>query len=72
MSNDGLIIALERDRDILCARATALREERDALRAALADLVARCDGDEGVRADGSNIQTMAAHAVLAALEVSHG
>jgi hypothetical protein len=32
--------------------------------AALSDLVARCDGAEGVRADGSNIQTMAAHAVL--------
>lgn len=30
----------------------------------LAELTARCDGDEGVRADGSNIQTMAAHACL--------
>lgn len=32
---------------------------------ALEDLVRRCDGDEGVRADGSNIQTIAAHAALA-------
>ena len=32
---------------------------------ALADLVERCDGEEGIRADGSNIQTMRAHAVLA-------
>jgi len=31
---------------------------------ALKDLVARCDGDEGVRPDGSNIQTMAAHAAI--------
>lgn len=35
--------------------------------AALQDLVTRCDGDEGVRADGSNIQTIRAHAVLAKL-----
>jgi hypothetical protein len=34
------------------------------LRAALAELTARCDGEEGVRADGSNIQTMRAHAAL--------
>lgn len=33
--------------------------------AALADLVERCDGMEGVRADGSNIDTAWAHAVLA-------
>ncbi len=41
-----------------------IEAERDALRAALRDLVDRCDGDEGVRADGSNIQTIAAHAAL--------
>ena len=35
---------------------------------ALRDLVARCDGDEGVRADGSNIQTMQAHAAIAKAE----
>lgn len=35
---------------------------------ALKQLVARCDGDEGVRADGSNIQTMAAHAAIAKAE----
>jgi hypothetical protein len=33
----------------------------------LRDLVERCDGSEGVRADGSNIQTMRAHNVLAIL-----
>jgi hypothetical protein len=33
---------------------------------ALRELVERCDGDEGVRADGSNIQTMRAHAILEA------
>jgi hypothetical protein len=38
----------------LCAkRGTALR-----------DLVTRCDGAEGMRADGSNIDTTAAHAAL--------
>ena len=31
---------------------------------ALRDLMTRCDGPEGVRADGSNIQTMQASAVL--------
>ena len=31
---------------------------------ALKDLALRCDGEEGVRADGSNIQTMAAWGVL--------
>lgn len=35
------------------------------LYAALQELVGRCDGDEGMRADGSNIQTIKAHAVLA-------
>lgn len=31
---------------------------------ALRKLVERCDGEEGVRADGSNIDTRAAHALL--------
>lgn len=31
---------------------------------ALEELADRCDGDEGVRADGSNIQTIAARACL--------
>lgn len=35
---------------------------------ALRDLVTRCDGEAGVRADGSNIDTMHAHVVLAKLE----
>lgn len=31
----------------------------------LEELVTRCDGEEGVRSDGSNIQTMRASALLA-------
>lgn len=31
---------------------------------ALRELMLRCDGEEGVRADGSNIQTMRASALL--------
>lgn len=31
---------------------------------ALRELAYRCDGEEGVRADGSNIQTMRAHGLL--------
>lgn len=42
----------------------SLKRERDELRAALFELVKRCDGPEGVRADGSNIQTILAHAIL--------
>jgi hypothetical protein len=38
------------------------------LLAALIDLTTRCDGEEGVRADGSNIQTMRAHAAIAKAE----
>ncbi len=34
------------------------------LRRELSALVTRCDGPEGVRADGSNIDTRAAHALL--------
>ncbi len=34
---------------------------------ALIELVDRCDGPEGVGADGSNIQTIKAHAILAKL-----
>lgn len=49
------------------SRADALTTR--ALRAALAELVERCDGQAGVRADGSNIDTSAAHAVLAASPV---
>lgn len=40
----------------------------DELVAALAELVERCDGNEGVRGDGSNIQTMRAHAILAKVQ----
>lgn len=35
---------------------------------ALKDLVNRCDTEEGVRADGSNIDTLKAHIVLAKIE----
>lgn len=35
-----------------------------AIREALEDLVTRCDGAEGVRADGSNIDTRGAHVAL--------
>jgi hypothetical protein len=34
-------------------------------------LVERCDGDEGVRADGSNIDTREAHAVIDKTEGRH-
>lgn len=37
-------------------------------RAALAELVQRCDTEPGVRADGSNIDTAQAHAALDALD----
>jgi hypothetical protein len=42
------------------------------LLAALEELVQRCDGPEGVRADGSNIQTIAAHALLAKVQPDCG
>ena len=38
--------------------------EVNKLREVLNNLVVRCDGEEGVRADGSNIDTSAAHALL--------
>ena len=38
------------------------------LLAALLNLVARCDGEEGVRANGSNIDTLAAHFAIAKAE----
>jgi len=41
------------------------------LLAALEELVLRCDGEEGVRADGSNIQTMRAHAILEKIGGEH-
>lgn len=37
---------------------------------ALRDLVARCDGHAGVLADGSNIDTLAAHVAIAKAEES--
>jgi hypothetical protein len=49
---------LEAERDLL-------RERERELVEALEELTLRCDGQEGLRADGSNIQTMRAHAILA-------
>lgn len=40
--------------------------------ATLEDLTQRCDGTEGVRADGSNIQTYQANAVLARARDTNG
>ena len=53
---------------IVSREATALRSQVATLREALRDLATRCDGDEGVRADGSNIDTLAAHAALGDLD----
>jgi hypothetical protein len=39
-------------------------EAFDGIVAALRDLTLRCDGAEGVRPDGSNIDTQRAHATL--------
>lgn len=41
------------------------REINAELLSALQELVTRCDGLDGVRADGTNIQTIKAHAVIA-------
>ena len=45
-----------------------LKEAAPFLFEALKELVLRCDGAEGVRADGSNIDTLVAHAVLERIE----
>jgi hypothetical protein len=50
--------------DKAAARVHYLNGGSDELRKALEDLTTRCDGEEGVRADGSNVQTAWAHAVL--------
>jgi hypothetical protein len=54
--------------DSLSSENARLRETNKELLEALKELVARCDGDEGIRADGSNIQTARAHAILEKLE----
>jgi hypothetical protein len=55
-----------RDCATACIEVTPIdtRNSLNELLAALRELVERCDGEEGVRADGSNIQTMAAHAAI--------
>lgn len=62
--------ALEATKDIAMgglATVKSIEEQRDELADVLRELVERCDGPEGVRADGSNIQTMRASAALAKL-----
>lgn len=46
------------------SRTPTQRDRIDELECALRDLVTRCDGAEGVRADGSNLCTIAAHVAL--------
>lgn len=48
------------ERELLDAAAARIEE----LERSLTDLVMRCDGEEGMRADGSNIDTRAQAAVL--------
>lgn len=51
--------------DAAASRVAHLNGSSDGdLRKALQNLVIRCDGAEGVREDGSNIDTMEAHAAL--------
>ena len=47
-----------------------MEAERNELLLVLKDLVNRCDGSEGVMADGSNIQTIRANVLLAKLELA--
>ena len=58
---DGKDLALVRNFHEANARLISTAPD---LLTALQDLVERCDGAEGVRADGSNIQTMRAHAAI--------
>ena len=48
----------------LLAECKRQREQIAKMREVLEDLTLRCDGAEGIRADGSNIQTIKAHAAL--------
>lgn len=52
---------------MLIAYGERMERDRAKLVAALRDLMLRCDSEEGVRADGSNIQTIAASALLSEL-----
>ena len=45
-----------------------MTEDASEIRVALAELVARCEGPEGVRADGTNIDTLKAHVALGDLQ----
>lgn len=44
-----------------------LRDDAGMLKLALEELIARCDGEEGIRADGSNISTLDARMLLESL-----
>jgi hypothetical protein len=70
---DCLILARYLERGLMELRAefnaavqvgASYKKQAARLREALAELVNRCDGDEGVLIDGSNIQTIGAHAAL--------
>ena len=52
------------DAAFLRDKIASLEEKNAMLRDALEELTLRCDGEEGVRKDGDNIQTYQAHAVL--------
>lgn len=51
----------------VASNAIEIRQGQDDIAAALRELVERCDGEPGVRADGSNIDTRRAHIALANL-----
>ena len=57
-------VAWLRERAALVRERDAIRAMHDILERELRALVIRCDGADGVRSDGSNIDTLIAHAVL--------
>ena len=64
LSDDGMEVVAQASSE---ANARLIAAAPDLL-AALKDLVNRCDGTEGVLADGSNIQTRWAHAIIEKVE----
>jgi hypothetical protein len=58
--DEGWILSNDNARSLVRAYVNAIE--------ALRDLVERCDGEEGVRPDGSNISTYRAHAELSKSE----
>ena len=61
----------EAEVDRLRAQVKRLEGEIVFARKVISNLVQRCDGPEGVRADGSNIQTIEAHYFLDGKEERH-